>query len=98
MFPSFIHYCSIDHSLKGIFDEEVFWKSGRHRSGIDNLKLWILRCVYRQQANQAVVAAVASCLARGYKTTASVVNPVGKLIAMLRGDGATPSTLDSSRF
>src|SRR5688572_5442800 len=48
-------------------------------------------------AISSVEAAVAACAAKGYKVTATIVNKDGQLVAVFRGDGAAPHTLDSSR-
>src|SRR6266481_3024277 len=48
-------------------------------------------------AMQAATAAVESCAGQGYLVTATVVDRAGLVKAMLRGDGATPHTSDSSR-
>jgi len=48
-------------------------------------------------AGRAAEAAVAACLDKGYRVTATVVNAEGQVVAVLRGDGASPHTLDSSR-
>lgn len=48
-------------------------------------------------ANEAVAAAVSACKAKGFDVTATVVNSEGLLVAALRGEGAAPHTLDSSR-
>src|SRR5437868_4253198 len=48
-------------------------------------------------AVEAAIAAVESCAGQGYRVTATVVDRAGLVKAMLRGDGATPHTSDSSR-
>lgn len=48
-------------------------------------------------ANKAVLAAVNQCKGDGYKVSAAVVDRAGLVKAHLRGDGAGPHTLDSSR-
>ncbi len=48
-------------------------------------------------ATKAASAAVEKCAKDGYKVTAAVVDKAGVLRAQLRGDGAGPHTVDSSR-
>ena len=48
-------------------------------------------------AAEAVAEAVASCAKQGYKVTATIVDYDGVDQAMLRGDGASMTTLDASR-
>lgn len=48
-------------------------------------------------AQQAAQAAVKSCAEKGYRVSAAVVDGSGVLRALLRGDGAGPHTIDSSR-
>jgi len=48
-------------------------------------------------ATKAATAAVEKCTKDGYKVTAAVVDKAGVLRAQLRGDGAGPHTVDSSR-
>lgn len=48
-------------------------------------------------ATTAASAAVEKCAKDGYKVTAAVVDKAGVLRAQLRGDGAGPHTVDSSR-
>lgn len=48
-------------------------------------------------ARQAVLAAVRKCSSEGYRVSASVVNPSGVLIVLMRADGAGPHTVESSR-
>lgn len=47
-------------------------------------------------AAAAVNAAVQTCKQLGYNVTVTVVNPEGALLAVLRGDGATPHTIENS--
>jgi uncharacterized protein GlcG (DUF336 family) len=47
-------------------------------------------------AFRAAEVAVASCQQQGYNVTATVVNTEGTIIAVLRGDEATPHTLEHS--
>ena len=47
-------------------------------------------------ADKAVHAALEKCKADGYKVTATVVDRMGVVRALLRGDGAGPHTVDSS--
>lgn len=48
-------------------------------------------------ANEAALAAVADCAAKGYTVTAAVVDRAAHLKAVARGDNAGPHTLDTSR-
>lgn len=48
-------------------------------------------------ATKAATAAVEKCAKDGYKVTAAVTDKAGVLRAQLRGDGAGPHTVDSSR-
>jgi len=48
-------------------------------------------------ANEAALAAVADCAAKGYTVSAAVVDRSAQLKALARGDNAGPHTLDSSR-
>jgi uncharacterized protein GlcG (DUF336 family) len=48
-------------------------------------------------ASEAAAAAVASCAGKGYKVTATVIDADGVPQAMLRGDGASMTTLGASR-
>jgi uncharacterized protein GlcG (DUF336 family) len=48
-------------------------------------------------ATKAASVAVEKCAKDGYKVTAAVVDKAGVLRAQLRGDGAGPHTIDSSR-
>lgn len=48
-------------------------------------------------ATKAASVAVEKCAKDGYKVTAAVVDRAGVLRAQLRGDGAGPHTVDSSR-
>ena len=48
-------------------------------------------------ASEAAAAAVASCARQGYKITATVIDAEGVPQAMLRGDGASMTTLGASR-
>ena len=47
-------------------------------------------------AAEAAHAALASCEKLGYRVSATVVDRDGVIIALLRGDGAGPHTIDSS--
>lgn len=47
-------------------------------------------------AAKAVEAAVQACRSKGYNVTATVVNPDGMIEAVLRGDQATPHTIENS--
>jgi len=47
-------------------------------------------------AARAVESAVLACRQLGYAVTATVVNPEGALQAVLRGDGASPHTIENS--
>jgi uncharacterized protein GlcG (DUF336 family) len=48
-------------------------------------------------ASEAVTAAVATCAKQGYKVTAAVVDADGVVQAVLRGDGASMTTLPAAR-
>jgi uncharacterized protein GlcG (DUF336 family) len=48
-------------------------------------------------AEKAAATAVEKCTKDGYKVSAAVVDKSGVLRAQLRGDGAGPHTIDSSR-
>jgi uncharacterized protein GlcG (DUF336 family) len=48
-------------------------------------------------ASEAVAEAVASCAKQGYKVTATVIDADGVEQAMLRGDGASMTTIDAAR-
>ena len=48
-------------------------------------------------ANEAALAAVADCAAKGYTVTATVVDRAAQIKAMARGDNSGPHTIDSSR-
>jgi uncharacterized protein GlcG (DUF336 family) len=48
-------------------------------------------------ASEAASAAVAACAKQGYKVTAAVVDADGVEQAVLRGDGASMTTLDAAR-
>jgi uncharacterized protein GlcG (DUF336 family) len=48
-------------------------------------------------ATKAASVALEKCAKDGYKVTAAVVDKAGVLRAQLRGDGAGPHTVDSSR-
>jgi uncharacterized protein GlcG (DUF336 family) len=48
-------------------------------------------------ASEAAATAVASCAAKGYKITASIVDTDGVVQAMLRGDGASMTTPGAAR-
>jgi uncharacterized protein GlcG (DUF336 family) len=48
-------------------------------------------------ASEAVAAAVAACAKQGYKVTAAVVDADGVEQAVLRGDGASMTTLPAAR-
>lgn len=48
-------------------------------------------------ANEAALAAVADCAAKGYTVSAAVVDRAAQLKALARGDNAGPHTIDSSR-
>ena len=48
-------------------------------------------------AEKAAATAVEKCTKDGYKVTAAVVDKTGIIRAQLRGDGAGPHTIDSSR-
>lgn len=50
-----------------------------------------------KMARRAALSAVQKCEAQGYKVSASVVNPSGVLIVLMRADGAGPHTVESSR-
>ena len=47
-------------------------------------------------AAKAAEVAVATCRQQGYNVTATVLNSEGGLVAVLRGDGATPHTVENS--
>lgn len=47
-------------------------------------------------AFKAAEVAVAACQRQGQKVTVTVVNSEGGLVAVLRGDGATPHTVENS--
>lgn len=47
-------------------------------------------------AFRAAQVAVDTCRERGYSVTATVVNSEGAIVAVLRGDGATPHTVENS--
>ncbi|MFQ6016634.1 MAG: heme-binding protein [Kiloniellaceae bacterium] len=48
-------------------------------------------------AQEAVAAALQACEDQGYRVSVAVVDRSGRIKAQLRGDGAGPHTLDSSR-
>ena len=48
-------------------------------------------------ANEAAMAAVADCAAKGYTVAATVVDRAAQIKAMARGDNSGPHTVDSSR-
>jgi len=48
-------------------------------------------------ATQAATAAMETCKADGYRVSVAVVGRSGRVKALLRGDGAGPHTLNSSR-
>ncbi|MBM4119646.1 MAG: GlcG/HbpS family heme-binding protein [Nitrospira sp.] len=48
-------------------------------------------------AEKAAAVAVEKCAKDGYKVTAAVVDKAGGIRVQLRGDGASPHTVDSSR-
>ena len=48
-------------------------------------------------ASAAAAEAVAACELQGYRVSAAVVDRAGLIKALIRGDGAAPHTLDSSR-
>jgi uncharacterized protein GlcG (DUF336 family) len=48
-------------------------------------------------ANEAAIAAVAACERDGHRVSVAVVDRSGVVKALLRGDGAGPHTIDSSR-
>lgn len=49
-----------------------------------------------EAAFRAAEVAVDTCRQQGYNVTATVVNSEGALVAVLRGDGATPHTVENS--
>lgn len=49
-----------------------------------------------QIALQAAEAAIAACRQEGYGVTATVVNPEGNVLVVVRGDGALVHTLETS--
>lgn len=53
--------------------------------------------LFATTAYQSVEKAVEACRGKGYHVTATVVNAEGLVVSILRDDGATPHTLDSSR-
>src|SRR4051794_4524735 len=48
-------------------------------------------------AHDAVLAAVEACARDGYHVSAVALDASGLVLASLRGDGATPHTLDSAK-
>jgi uncharacterized protein GlcG (DUF336 family) len=48
-------------------------------------------------AKTIATIAVESCTAKGYRVSATVVNRDGETVAQLRGDGASPHTMENSR-
>ena len=48
-------------------------------------------------ANEAALAAVADCAAKGYTVAATVVDRAAQVKSVVRGDNAGPHTIDSSR-
>jgi uncharacterized protein GlcG (DUF336 family) len=48
-------------------------------------------------ASEAAAAAVAACAKQGYKVTAAVIDADGVVQALLRGDGASMTTLPAAR-
>jgi uncharacterized protein GlcG (DUF336 family) len=48
-------------------------------------------------AKTIATTAVESCTAKGYRVSATVVNRDGETVAQLRGDGASPHTMENSR-
>lgn len=48
-------------------------------------------------ASEAVTEAVAACAKQGYKVTATIIDIDGVQQAMLRGDGASMTTVDAAR-
>jgi uncharacterized protein GlcG (DUF336 family) len=51
----------------------------------------------RELAVEAAQGALAACEQHGYRVTVAVVDRAGLLRALIRGDGAPPHTVDSSR-
>ncbi len=66
-------------------------------AGADTPALFDQAMVPLKTARQAALAAVHKCEADGYRVSASVVNPSGVLIVLMRADGAGPHTVESSR-
>jgi uncharacterized protein GlcG (DUF336 family) len=55
------------------------------------------RIISTQMAVDAAVAAEQSCRQQGYRVSVTVVDRNGQIRAVVRGDGAGPHTLDTSR-
>lgn len=55
------------------------------------------RTISATLANEAALAAVEACAGRGWRAAAAVVDRSGVLKSLVRGDGAAPHTVDSSR-
>lgn len=49
-------------------------------------------------ALQIAQGALETCTQQGHRVSVTVVNPAGQILVVLRGDGAGPHTLDSSRM
>jgi len=48
-------------------------------------------------ASEAALAALSSCERQGYRVSVAIVDRSGRVRSLIRGDGAGPHTLDSSR-
>lgn len=55
------------------------------------------RIISTQMAIDAAIAAEQTCRQQGYRVSVTVVDRYGQIRAVVRGDGAGPHTLDTSR-
>ena len=60
-------------------------------------ELVTIRSIPVAMAAEVATAAVEQCLKDGFRATATVVDGAGHVKVVIRGDGASPHTVDSSR-
>ena len=70
---------------------------GEPKAGAAGMQLPVAPVLPLALALEAASAAEAACAEQGYRVAVAVVDAAGRLKVQLKGDGAGPHTLDSSR-
>lgn len=89
--------CPRNRSISGVLAGAVLLAVGCGPGPASAQKLPSARTLPLALAQEAAQGALESCAAQGYRVSVAVVDSTGLVKAQLRGDGAGPHTLDSSR-